>query len=63
MEFFHNSSGQSDGASGKWTIAISRSSAPNIEEGSPLDGDPPPNEDRAANHTRAFDENRTSRGR
>ena len=59
MEFFHDSSGPSDGASGKWKIAISRSSAPNREEGPPLDGDPPPDEDRAANHTRAFDENRT----
>ena len=59
MEFFHDSSGPSDGASGKWTIAISRSSAPNHEEGPPLDGDPPLDEDRAANHTRVFDENRT----
>ena len=59
MEFFHDSSGPSDGASGKWTIAISRSSVPNREEGPPLDGDPPPDEDRAATHTWAFDENRT----
>ena len=57
MEFFHDSSRPSDGASGKWTIAISRSSAPNREEGPLLDGDPPSDEDRAANHTRAFDEN------
>ena len=59
VEFFHDSFVPSDGASGKWTIAISRSSAPNREEGPPLDSDPPLDEDCAANHTRAFDENRT----
>ena len=57
VEFFHDSSGPSDGASGKWTIAISRSSVPNRDEGPPLDGNPLPDEDRVANHTSAFDEN------
>ena len=59
MEFFRESSGPSDGASSKWTIAIFRSSVPNREEGPPLDGDPPSYEDHAATHTRTFDENRT----
>ena len=59
MEFFHKLSGPSDGASSKWTIAISRSNVPNIQEGPPLDGDPPCDEDRSATHTHAFDENWT----
>ena len=45
MKFFRESSWPSDGVSGKWTIAITRSSVPDREEGPPLDGDPPSNED------------------
>ena len=54
VEFFHESSRQFDGASGKWTIAISRSSVLDREEGPSLDGDPPSDEDHAATHTCAL---------
>ena len=39
VEFFHEVSGSSDEASSKWTIAISRSIAPNRKVSPPLDGD------------------------